>query len=66
VATTSLNLKPITPVCGEVRHYDPDEAERARRELQARDLAQGKPAAAMHVYWCDQCQAFHVGHRVGR
>jgi hypothetical protein len=57
-----LRLKPRN-VCGKKRHYDPDEAERHRRAVEAADRAAGRLDGHVITYWCDACSAFHIGHR---
>jgi hypothetical protein len=59
-----LNLPPMGPVCGKVRHYSRDEAEKHLETLKRRKQASRSAGAdALAIYWCRECQAYHVGHR---
>jgi len=53
------------PVCfGKRMHGTRKKAKRHRRLLAART---GQPKGSLSVYWCEQCQSYHVGHhRLGR
>lgn len=33
-------------------------------EAQLRSLLRLEPEGKFETYWCGQCQAFHVGHRI--
>jgi hypothetical protein len=58
-----LRLKPRADACGKRRYYAPDEAERHRLSVEADDHAAGRLDGHVIIYWCDPCEAFHVGHR---
>jgi hypothetical protein len=58
-----LGIPPRPRSCGKARYYSPDDAEAHRRSLEASDHAAGRLHGQVIVYWCDACQAFHVGHR---
>jgi hypothetical protein len=64
---TKLNLAPRGTPCGKSRYYTPTDAERHRSALESLEHAHGRPAlnlGPLSVYWCDRCQAYHVGHKV--
>jgi hypothetical protein len=65
MATTRLNLKLASPVCGKRRHYSRDEAEKHLETLRRSEQARGSTAAnELVVYECKICGgAYHVGHR---
>jgi len=53
--------------CGKARHYTKTEAEAQRSALETREQTHGRPAlnlGPLNVYWCQGCQAYHVGHKV--
>jgi hypothetical protein len=59
-----LNLPPVTSVCGKVRHYSLVAADAHRAALQRWDYATGvNRLGELVTYWCEQCKAFHVGHK---
>jgi len=62
---TRLNIPPAGDVCGKRRHYSPVEAQAHVKELEALDRSSGRTRLdqELHTYWCDRCEAFHVGHR---
>jgi hypothetical protein len=51
-------------VSGKVSYPDAEQAERSRRGIVYKDAARGrlKPGVQLVCYWCDVCQAFHLGH----
>jgi hypothetical protein len=49
-------------VCGKKRHYSPNDAERHRLAVVAADHAAGRLDGHVIIYWCESCEAFHVGH----
>ena len=61
-----LRIPPARGSCGKVRHYSPDEAERHRLAVEASDHAAGRLDGHVIIYWCECCDAFHVGHRAKR
>jgi hypothetical protein len=60
-----LNL-PLVRVCEsrKIRFYDRIEAEAFARVLAGKNgvTGRGKPGLQLHVYWCEGCEAYHVGH----
>lgn len=46
---------------GKLAHH----SEETAREHRARLIAQGADATRLHVYPCDHCGRYHVGHRPG-
>jgi hypothetical protein len=59
-----LNIPPAAGSCGKARHYDPQSAEAHRLRLEEGDRAAGRLHGHVIIYWCDRCEAFHVGHRL--
>jgi hypothetical protein len=51
-------------MCAKIRHATREEAERHRAGLAERDRRRGFAArpGRLHVYFCDQCTCYHVGH----
>lgn len=49
---------------GKVRYATPELAERSRRGIVFKDAARGRlrPGLRLVCYFCDVCQAFHLGH----
>jgi hypothetical protein len=59
-----LNLPLVTRVCGKARHYTKAAADAHRAALEQWERAREETRAGTLVtYWCEQCTAFHVGHR---
>jgi hypothetical protein len=59
-----LNLKPVAPVYGKIRHYSRAEAEKHLETLKRSERARGSTLAdELVTYWCRMCAAYHVGHR---
>jgi hypothetical protein len=59
-----LKLPPVTRVCGKKRHYIRPAADGHRAALEREEELNGatKPGT-IGTYWCEQCKAYHVGHR---
>jgi hypothetical protein len=49
---------------GKVCFLDTDQAERSRRGIVYKDARRGRlrPGVRLVCYWCEVCQAFHLGH----
>jgi hypothetical protein len=58
-----LRLPHVTRICGKHRFHDQAEAQGCRDALARWEHATGtaKPGK-LGTYWCDRCQAYHVGH----
>jgi hypothetical protein len=54
-----MALSPLPEVCGK-RRYDLSVAQLACRQLQAKQ--DGSKPGRLTVYWCRECEAWHVGH----
>ena len=57
----SLNNKPLR-ACGKKRYYRPEDAAHAKEKLQTYDRTHRPSATAVNIYYCNTCQAYHVGH----
>lgn len=51
-----------------IRHTDQATAEAHRTALELYNARRGwiQPGRELGVYWCEVCQAFHVGHQAAR
>jgi hypothetical protein len=60
----SLNLPLRGNPCGKHRFYDRSSAEMARCDLVDRNTRERTTSARayLRIYWCDRCQAHHLGH----
>jgi hypothetical protein len=59
-----LNLPHVSRVCGKVRHYIKAAADAHRAALERWDQVIGLTNRGTPVtYWCERCDAFHVGHK---
>jgi hypothetical protein len=58
-----LNLRFPTRPCGKIRHYTKPSADGHRMALEQWEREKG-PArpGILSTYWCNPCQAYHVGH----
>ncbi len=63
MARQKLNLQPIGAVCGKRRFYVWSEADALRRRLEAQNRSGGGTSAGLEVlvYYCERCNALHVG-----
>jgi hypothetical protein len=65
MATQSLNI-PTLATCDrrKIRFHDQVEAEAFAQVLAGKNgvTGRGKPGLQLHAYWCESCEAYHVGH----
>jgi hypothetical protein len=61
MAGVKLNIRPFR-ACGKQRHYTVAAAERHRDQLAALEHNRRPSAPPLTVYYCANCDAFHVGH----
>jgi hypothetical protein len=59
-----LRLPPIGDICGKRRFHNPTEADAFAAVIQRGNqlTGRGKPGRRLQSYFCDRCQAYHIGH----
>ncbi|MGP0063051.1 MAG: hypothetical protein ACLQGP_05535 [Isosphaeraceae bacterium] len=63
---TKLNIPLRGKPCGKARYYKRPEADGHCQALESWERSQGRPSlnlGPLNVYWCDRCDAWHVGHK---